>query len=499
MVKNLRIALAIVVFLLVTASLTFVAPVQVSSTSTHPGPYFKVEPENITYGPAPAINQTFTVSLKVYNVTVSNMPEGLRGVEVHFHWNRTQIQAISFVNKIGVSGGVLNPSVIYGINPQFYNTSDPSRTVVPAAQAEYYLVAGASLGDIWFGNGTVAEITFKVAYQPQQEPFAISLLECEYTELVDGAAATIPSEAENGNYKIFSLAPAFGISPTAFNASHVGQTFRVNITIADLLVGWNLGGYRCFLNFSKNVLQISSVSEGSFLGGFGDTEFESIINNTAGYVWLNSTQVATGRTVPQGDGVLASITFNATVRPPAKSDLLLTKVQPFMWQHPEEIIPTQSIAGGKYEMFEIISHTITHEGNNFTVQTRSNSLVSTSITFNPEYKSLIFNITGDTGTGGYCETAIPKTLLKADETNAWQVSVGETQNSFTVLQQNDTHTILAFNYNHSTKVVKIVGTWAFAQPGPMLADWMIIAIVIVIIVVVLVAIWYMLKRKKSQN
>jgi hypothetical protein len=259
-----------------------------------------------------------------------------------------------------------------------------------------------------------------------------------------------------------------------------------------------MGGYKCYLNFSEDVLQVLSVSEGAFLSDFGDTEFESIINNTSGYVWLNATQEGTSRTIPHGSGTLASIVFNATTRPPAKSDLLLHQVEIFEWQHLDELIPTQSITNGKYEMFEIVTHVITREDQSFTVQTRSNSSVSATLTFSPENKSLTFDVTGDTGTRGYCEITIPKTLLKADSATAWQVTVGGTLTSFTVLQENDTHTTLAFSYDQSVKTVKVIGTWAIGQAGFLLADWMIIAIVIVVIVILLlITVWYMRKRKKS--
>jgi hypothetical protein len=175
-----------------------------ASGITHPSPYYKVEPKNVTMGPWYAIDQTFTVAVKLYNVTVENSPYGVLGVEIHLHWNKTLIQPISYVSKIGMSGGVLNQYHVALWNG-FCDQPPPGQSM-PPDQANYYIVVAASLGSPWWGDGTVVEITFKVVHQPHDpEPSTGCPLELTFTDLVgfwDSCGRQIPHEKESGYYQI---------------------------------------------------------------------------------------------------------------------------------------------------------------------------------------------------------------------------------------------------------------------------------------------------------
>jgi hypothetical protein len=210
-----RIALGMVLTLLLLGMLTITPKANsasVAAVSSHPGAYYKVDPENITIGPEPAINDTFEIELRLLNATLVNIPAGVAGVEVHFVWNSTLIQPVNFTDRVGTSGGVLNLPVLFGITPQFYNETGTNRIVVPPEQAKCYLVAAATTGTYWSGDGTIAEIFFKVIYQPQPgEPDIHDVLNFTLTDLVDGDANVIPHEYEYGNYTV--IIPEF--SPTA--------------------------------------------------------------------------------------------------------------------------------------------------------------------------------------------------------------------------------------------------------------------------------------------
>ena len=109
-----------------------------SITLSHVNPYFKVEPANITMGPESSINRVFIVVVKLYNVTLENAPNGIRRVDVNFTWNKTLIEPLSFVNKIGASDGVLLSPVLYGINPGFYDDLGKRITSPPYTNATSY-------------------------------------------------------------------------------------------------------------------------------------------------------------------------------------------------------------------------------------------------------------------------------------------------------------------------------------------------------------------------
>jgi hypothetical protein len=187
------------------------------------GPYFKVEPETIELGPQSAINDTFTASIRLYNVTTNNVPVGVSGVEVHFTWNSSLVQPVSFTNKIGASGGVLNPTILYGINPNFYNATPPSHAVVPPENASYYLVSAASTGEPWWGNGTVVEITFKLLYKPTLSEGAVKFnFTLVFTDLIDASVVPVEHREYDALCKILP-------SPETFNVVWESATYPVAI------------------------------------------------------------------------------------------------------------------------------------------------------------------------------------------------------------------------------------------------------------------------------
>jgi len=89
----------------------------------------------------------------------------------------------------------------------------------------------------------------------------------------------------------------------------IGETFTVNVTIADVS---NLFAWQFLMHFDPDVLQVNNVTEGSFLASTGEeTDFIGpTINNEVGYVIVGCLFMPP---LPEygasGDGVLATITF----------------------------------------------------------------------------------------------------------------------------------------------------------------------------------------------
>jgi parallel beta-helix repeat protein len=85
-----------------------------------------------------------------------------------------------------------------------------------------------------------------------------------------------------------------------------------------------------------------------------------------------------------------------------------------------------------------------------TVQAISNSTMS-SFTFNGT--AISFNVSGQTGTAGFCRICIPTALMNG----TYRVFVNGTEVTYTTLPcSNSTHTYLCFNYTHSTQNVTII-------------------------------------------
>jgi parallel beta-helix repeat protein len=98
---------------------------------------------------------------------------------------------------------------------------------------------------------------------------------------------------------------------------------------------------------------------------------------------------------------------------------------------------------------------IVWEGTIYPVSLNSNSTIST-FKFNQPQKQISFNLTGLSGTIGYCNVTIPKSLLTD---NPWTITINDVPKTDYTKTENDTHTSLYFTYTHaSTQNVKIIGT-----------------------------------------
>ena len=116
---------------------------------------------------------------------------------------------------------------------------------------------------------------------------------------------------------------------------------------------------------------------------------------------------------------------------------------------------------------------------NYTVTVFSNSIVSQFI-FNQSLAQTSFEVSGETGTVGYCNVTIPKALLKG---NPWTVKIGDETWSFTP-SENTTHSFIYFSYTYSgTLQVIIKGTWVIPEfPSALILPLFMIATLLAVIV-----------------
>jgi len=98
----------------------------------------------------------------------------------------------------------------------------------------------------------------------------------------------------------------------------------------------------------------------------------------------------------------------------------------------------------------------TWDGKSYSVDVASNSTIS-GFYFNPDEGAFIrFNVTGESGTAGFCRVTIPKSLLWVED--GWAILVGgEPITNYTIIPDENC-TYLYFTYSHSMKTVKIQGT-----------------------------------------
>ena len=235
-----------------------------------------------------------TISIKLYNVTTTNVPIGLQGVEVKLTWDNTILNLTSKAPMLGQSGGVLNPTILIGKDEVGTN---------------YYWLAGASTGSPWWGNGIIANVTFQVLAVGKTD------LLLAFSDIVDANIESVDHYVQSGTFdnrpspppvtvyvdpsKIVdpSLTPSnnFSISVKVENASSLSQlTFN--------------------MSFNPNVLEVENANWSAIISG------QLSWNNTLGLI---SASAVSSEPIT-GNATIATVTFH--VKALGESPLQLTDI-----------------------------------------------------------------------------------------------------------------------------------------------------------------------------
>jgi hypothetical protein len=286
--------------ILTLAVIASASTVKIASAQGHPGPYLTVELSQATIGPSPAIGQTFNVTVKLYNVTQTNVPAGVGGCEIHLTWNTTLIEPVSFTNEIATSHGVLTGSTIYAVPPGFYDDAGNPISGPSYTNATHYNVAAAATSGVaWWGNGAeVAELMFKVDLQPL--PFATCPIQLSSTDLVDLSENEIPHDAVNANLTITTTTTTpetvtyNGVNYTVSIASDSIVTAPANLGFTNASITFNVtspDGF-CNVTFPNNFMWDSSLAGWTItVDGSPVTSPNATLtaDSSNSYVWFNFT------------------------------------------------------------------------------------------------------------------------------------------------------------------------------------------------------------------
>jgi hypothetical protein len=111
------------------------------------------------------------------------------------------------------------------------------------------------------------------------------------------------------------------------------------------------------------------------------------------------------------------------------------------------------------------SYDILWEAASYPIHTLANSTI-TDLIFNQPQRQIRFNITGPSGTAGFCNVTIPKGLLQGD---GWTITINGVIISTFTSTENATHTLLSFLVTHgSTSSIVIQGTWVIPEFPPIM-------------------------------
>ncbi len=111
---------------------------------------------------------------------------------------------------------------------------------------------------------------------------------------------------------------------------------------------------------------------------------------------------------------------------------------------------------------------IIHDGETYVIPMTTNSCIS-NLEFEPLIEQIMFNVTGETGTMGYCNITIPKHLLKAEPLSTWKVLFDDNLELQYIDTENQTHSFIYINYTYSDHRIQIQGTWAIPEFPPIMS------------------------------
>ncbi len=128
--------------------------------------------------------------------------------------------------------------------------------------------------------------------------------------------------------------------------------------------------------------------------------------------------------------------------------------------------------------------TIDYLGKTYYVPIFTNSTLS-NFNFNPDAKSISFNVTGTTGTG-FSEITIPRALLYA-ALGEWVIKfdgITLTSENFTVTE-NAEYVFIHLYYPHSEHSIELIGTWIITEfnPNMLLAILMALSLIVAVVAI----------------
>ena len=278
-------------------------------TTASPTPVISVVPaRNAFTTDTTTVGDTFTV-----NITTSGWEDpGLYSYELKLFFDPELLSAIEAVYPPGHFVPPPNFEVPIEIN----------------AEAGYVLFGVTKLGEVpgSTGSGVLATVTFEIAKAPPPDLSCdlelgdVILLDPDGNEYTDFIL-------EHGYYE-FTLpkAPVYmKVSPETIGAATAGQIVRVDITINDLRTEDKFTAVEWKLRYDPEFLELVDAAEGNFLKSEAEeagpeygTAFHCVSDPGTNFVRCFSLYYRDPwppEIFPEGSGVLATVTFNATVMP----------------------------------------------------------------------------------------------------------------------------------------------------------------------------------------
>jgi len=300
--KTLLLALALVVG-------TCFLKIAVSQITQQPTIYLSPS----TYA-AKHLGENFTISVNIKNVTEDMK---LIGVQWKLKFNSTILDVLTATEGDFLKSFAARAGPDYGT---YFYWIEENELVISFT---LYYKEPWPPGIFPRGEGTLATLAFNSTYRPKEpQPKASCVLEIANTMLLTVDGTEIPHDSENGYYEITPLVfPSLAVSPISYVATHKSEVFDINVNIEGLDREWRLVGLQFKLRYDAALLGVVNITKtGYFFESFAPYGVLGDAFQELDYViaWcLISPNSSTGEwkppfSFPEGSGLLAVVTFNAT-------------------------------------------------------------------------------------------------------------------------------------------------------------------------------------------
>jgi len=210
------------------------------------------------------------------------------------------------------------------------------------------------------GAGTIAKVTLKITAAPALGKTLASTIKLIDVILVDPAAVEIPKanyDVVPATYQYISPPPpkpVLKVSSHAWDdkaADAAGRVFNITVTINGLAADLHVVGIEFFLEFNAALLESKKewIYEGDFFKKFGETFFVAYVeppNVIVGQLQLPPYPGPQGWA--NGSGVIATIQFYATYRPPPPASCNLTLTRVLLVDAEAHLVEYERLEHGRY-------------------------------------------------------------------------------------------------------------------------------------------------------
>jgi len=144
------------------------------------------------------------------------------------------------------------------------------------------------------------------------------------------------------------------------------------------------------------------------------------------------------------------------------------------------LIDTNVYLGPSTYVFQVVADSQTF---NITVVTNS-TIPTQTFNFSQGEKKISFNVTGLSGTAGFCNITIPRTLVDCTNLDEWVIFANGTDISGNCHKNRDAdYTYICIPYTHSAQQIQIKGIWVVPEfPSAMILPLFMTAILFTVIV-----------------